>query len=60
VSSSKLQHLYTIRARSDNPLWFDGVRAMKMITNVVAHKIDAKYIIPTSINMEDGIKETVK
>lgn len=46
-----------IRERSDNPLWFDGVRAMKMITNSIAKKIDAKYIIPTRINMEDGIKE---
>ena len=46
-----------IRERSDNPLWFNGVRAMKMITNSIAKKIDAKYIIPTRINMEDGIKE---
>lgn len=46
-----------IKARSDNPLWFDGSRAMKMITNTVAKIIDAKYIVPTRINMEDGIKE---
>ncbi len=45
-----------IRKRSDNPLWFDGSRAMKMITNTVAKKVDAKYIIPTRINMEDGIR----
>lgn len=45
-----------IRKRSDNPLWFDGSRAMKMITNTVAKKVDAKYIIPTKINMEDGIR----
>ena len=45
-----------IRANSDNPLWFDGSRAMKAITNVISHKIDAKYIIPTKINMEDGLK----
>lgn len=49
-----------IRANSDNPLWFDGSRAMKVITNLIAHKIDAKYIIPTKINMEDGLKETLK
>ena len=48
--------LNRIRERSDNPLWFDGSRAMKAITNLVAHKIDAKYIIPTKINMEDGLK----
>lgn len=44
-----------IRQNSDNPLWFDGSRAMKVITNLISHKIDAKYIIPTKINMEDGI-----
>lgn len=45
-----------IRQRSDNPLWFDGSRAMKVITNLISHKVDAKYIIPTKINMEDGLK----
>ena len=48
--------LNRIRQNSDNPKWFDGSRAMKVITNFVSHKIDAKYIIPTKINMEDGIK----
>ncbi|MGI6612151.1 MAG: hypothetical protein ACOX0Z_01055 [Candidatus Nanosyncoccaceae bacterium] len=52
-----LTSLEAIRARSDNPLWFDCSRAMKMITNSVAKKIDAKYVVPTRINMEDGIKE---
>ena len=46
-----------IRNNSDNPSWFDGSRAMKVITNMISNKIDAKYIIPTKINMEDGIKE---
>lgn len=45
-----------IRQNSDNPKWFDGSRAMKVITNLVSHKIDAQYIIPTKINMEDGLK----
>lgn len=45
-----------IRKNSDNPKWFDGSRAMKVITNLVSHKINAKYIIPTKINMEDGLK----
>ena len=49
--------LDAIRKRSDNPLWFDGSRAMKVITNLISHKINAKYIIPTKINMEDGIKD---
>lgn len=45
-----------IRKNSDNPKWFDGSRAMKVITNLISDKIDAKYIIPTKINMEDGLK----
>ncbi|MDD2376070.1 MAG: hypothetical protein PHD15_00200 [Clostridia bacterium] len=48
-----------IRNRSDNPIWFDGSRAMKVITNVISHKIGAKYIVPTKINMEDGLKEKI-
>lgn len=48
--------LNKIRNNSDNPVWFDGSRAMKVITNLISHKIDAKYIIPTKINMEDGLK----
>lgn len=45
-----------VRQNSDNPKWFDGSRAMKIITNLISHKINAKYIIPTKINMEDGLK----
>ncbi len=50
-----------IRNNSDNPKWFDGTRSMKVITNLISHKLDAKYIIPTKINMEDGlrIKESI-
>ena len=44
-----------IRENSDNPKWFDGSRAMKVINNMILNKIDAKYIIPTKINMEDGL-----
>ena len=51
--------LEKIRNNSDNPSWFDGSRAMKVITNYISHQIDAKYIIPTKINMEDGIKTTL-
>ena len=46
-----------IRENSDNPLWFDGSRAMRVITNLISHKVDAKYIVPTRINMEEGLKE---
>lgn len=49
--------LNQIRERSNNPLWFDGSRAMKVITNLISNKINAKYVIPTKINMEDGLKE---
>lgn len=49
-----------IRKNSDNPLWFDGSRAMKVITNLISHKTHAKYIVPTKINMEDGIKDSLK
>lgn len=48
-----------IKNNSDNPLWFDGSRAMKMLTNVISHRVHAKYIIPTSINMEDGLKDKI-
>ena len=48
-----------IRNNSDNPKWFDGVRAMKVTTNLISHKVDAKYIIPTKINMEDGLKNVI-
>ncbi|MEG0873659.1 MAG: hypothetical protein RSD14_05830 [Clostridia bacterium] len=48
-----------IRKNSDNPLWFDGSRAMKVITNLISHKINAKYIVPTKINMEDGLKNVI-
>lgn len=54
-----LTSLDKIRERSDNPLWFDGSRAMKVITNLISHKINAKYIIPTKINMEDGLKNKI-
>lgn len=45
-----------VRKNSDNPKWFDGSRAMKVLTNLISHKINAKYIIPTKINMEDGLR----
>ena len=49
-----------IRKRSDNPQWFDGSRAMKVITNLISHKVDARYIIPTKINMEDGLRDLIE
>lgn len=52
--------LDAVRNRSDNPLWFDGSRVMRFIVNCITHKIDAKYVIPTNINMEDGIRSTLE
>ena len=52
--------LNKIRENSDNPVWFDGSRAMKTITNLISHKVNAKYVIPTSINMEDGIRKSLQ
>lgn len=49
-----------IRQNSDNPVWFDGSRAMKVITNLISNKVGAKYIIPTKINMEDGLKNNLQ
>lgn len=54
-----LTSLDKIRKNSDNPLWFDGSRAMKVITNYISHQVDAKYIVPTKINMEDGLKDSI-
>lgn len=48
-----------IRENSDNPKWFDGSRAMKVITNLVSHRVNAKYIVPTRINMEDGLRNKI-
>jgi exopolyphosphatase/pppGpp-phosphohydrolase len=48
-----------IRQRSDNPKWFDGSRAMKATTNALSHLVQAKYIVLTKINMEDGLKEKI-
>ena len=54
-----LTSLDKIRENSDNPLWFDGSRAMKVLTNVISHKVGAKYIVPTKINMEDGLAKKI-
>ncbi len=45
-----------IRYNTTNSAWFDDVRSMKVITNLISHKINAKYTIPTKIGMEQGIK----
>lgn len=52
--------LDAIRDRSDNPLWFDGSRAMRLIVNSITHKIGASTVIPTNINMEDGLRANLE
>ncbi len=52
--------LDSIRNRSDNPAWFDGSRAMRIIANFITKKIGADVVIPTNINMESGLKEKIK
>lgn len=54
-----LTSLDKIRKNSDNPVWFDCSRTMKIITNLISHKVDSKYIVPTRINMEDGLKDNI-
>ena len=48
------------RNRSDNKAWFDGARAMRIIVNLITHKVGADIMIPTNINMEDGLKNKWK
>ncbi len=52
--------LDAIRNRSNNPTWFDGSRAMRIIANIITHKIGADVVIPTNINMEDGLRGKIK
>lgn len=47
--------LEAIRARVDNPKWWDGTRAMCAVVLVVAEAIGAKYIVPTDISMVYGL-----
>jgi len=45
-----------IRSRLNDPNWWYATRAMCAFVLNVAEAIGAKYIIPTKINMEDGLK----
>jgi len=38
-----------------NEAWWDGARGMRFCMNAVARKVNAKYIIPTRINMLLGL-----
>lgn len=38
-----------------NEKWWDGARGMRFCMNAIARKVEAKYIVPTKINMINGI-----
>ncbi len=44
----------------DNESWWDGARGMRFCMNAVARKVDAKYLVPTRINMLIGIANEIK
>lgn len=44
----------------DNTAWWDGARGMRFCMNAIARKTNAKYIIPTRINMLYGLIDEIK
>jgi len=40
--------------------WWSGARGMRIAMNAIARKMDAKYIIPTKINMISGIAKMLE
>lgn len=53
--------LDAIKAKcSGNEDWWDGARGMRFCMNAVARKLNAKYIIPTRINMLIGLANEIK
>lgn len=52
--------LNEIKARVEDPAWWDAARMMCTFILVVAESIEAKYIIPTDIGMSYGIIEKLK
>ena len=52
--------LYEIKSRcAGNENWWDGARGMRFCMNAVAKKLNAKYIIPTRINMIIGLTNEI-
>lgn len=47
--------LNEIKAKSENPQWWNGTRAMCAVVLEVAEAIGAKYIVPTDISMVYGL-----
>lgn len=43
----------------DNPNWWNGTRSMCSFAKCVADIVEAKYIIPMSINMVYGIIDKI-
>lgn len=53
--------LNEIRSRTPgNEAWWECARAMRVVMNVLATKLDVQYIIPTKINMVYGLLEKIK
>lgn len=44
----------------DNKGWWDGARGMRFCMNAISRKVNAKYIVPTRINMLLGLVDEIK
>lgn len=44
-----------IGKRTNRDSWWRGTRGMRLCVKVICDLLDTKYIIPTRINMTDGI-----
>jgi len=49
-----------IGKRTNNGVWWRGTRGMRICVEALVQVLDAKYIIPTKINMVYGIAEILK
>lgn len=53
-------NLDEIKEKTNNPIWWAGSRAMRLCVRAIFDEIDAKYIVPTKINMVYGIINKLK
>lgn len=51
-----IHSLDAIRNRINNPTLFDSSRTMRIIANIITHKIGSVIVIPINIDMEDDLK----
>ncbi len=52
--------LNNIKEKTNDPLWWDGARAMRLIVEALAKTLGVKYIIPTKITCVYGVVEELK